>query len=202
MRSLFCLPAFFIICVVAAEAKQEQGDTVVDPRDHQSYATTQIGDAVWFAENLNYPAPGSFCQNDDAKLCDEHGRLYPWEIALSACPPGWHLSTELEWQMLEFALGMSVTELQGSNARGTDEGAKMEVGGGSGLELKYSGYRAPDGEYRRFNEAAALWTATEADYYHAWHRDIRGSRETSWRSRVHKPYAMSVRCVKNRYEPE
>jgi uncharacterized protein (TIGR02145 family) len=176
--------------------------THTDARDGREYRLVTIGAATWFAEHLNYAAPGSYCYADEPANCEEYGRLYPWEVALSACPAGWHLATELDWQLLEFEFGMAVDALEETETRGVDEGAKMEVGGGSGLELKRAGYRNPDGTYAQLGEAAALWTATEADTKNAWHRDVRSGRRESWRSREYKPYAMSVRCVENQYAPQ
>lgn len=173
-----------------------------DTRDGREYRLVTIGAAIWFAEHLNFAARGSYCYADDPANCEQYGRLYPWETALAACPAGWHLATELDWQLLEHALGMSVDALEEIETRGVDEGARMEVGGGSGLDLKRAGYRNPDGTYVRLGEAAALWTSTEADTRNAWHRDVRAGRRESWRSREYKPYAMSVRCVRNQYEPQ
>ena len=32
---------------------------------------------------------------------NEHGNLYTWEEALAACPEGWRLPTDEDWQNLE-----------------------------------------------------------------------------------------------------
>ena len=71
-----------------------QREQFVDQRDGQRYRMVEIGDATWLAGNLNYETPGSYCYGDQPANCDRHGRLYRWEAALSACPLGWHLSTE------------------------------------------------------------------------------------------------------------
>ena len=89
----------------------------LDKRDNQVYRTTQIGDQVWFAQNLNYETDSSFCFNNKLDFCAQYGRLYTWNAAVGksmeecpydsacyltnpekneapvrgACPEGWHV---------------------------------------------------------------------------------------------------------------
>jgi regulation of enolase protein 1 (concanavalin A-like superfamily) len=70
--------------------------SMTDSRDGKEYKTNphlEIDQCVWFAENLDYEAPGS-------RMCDLpgcKGRLYDWETAMTACPSGWHLPTREEF---------------------------------------------------------------------------------------------------------
>jgi uncharacterized protein (TIGR02145 family) len=53
------------------------------------------------SENLNYPtATGSLCYDNIPANCDTYGRLYKWETAMTACPNGWHLPSDDEWNVL------------------------------------------------------------------------------------------------------
>ena len=84
------------------------GDTLVDMRDGRDYATVLIREQRWMAGNLRYQPPdasGWFCYDDDPLLCEELGALYAWNTARSACPPGWHLPTESEWDRLVDGVG-------------------------------------------------------------------------------------------------
>ena len=189
----------FTLTLLLLASYSVMAQTFTDPRDGTVYRTITIGETTWFSENLNYKMDDSFCYNDDESNCKKFGRMYKWEAALNACPPGWHLSTEYEWQYIEENLGMAFEELAYRGNRGTNEGGKMKKGGQSGLDILFAGWRRKNGTYKARGENAALWTATESDFAHAWHRDIDIGDDFSFRSRVVKSYALSCRCVKNHY---
>ena len=78
---------------------------LTDPRDGQIYRTVKIGEQIWMAENLNYKTDSSYCSYDDLVYCSKHGRHYTWNVALNACPTGWHLPTWEEWEKLIDTVG-------------------------------------------------------------------------------------------------
>jgi len=47
------------------------------------------------------------------------------------CPNGWHLPNDNEWKQLEMNLGMSSTDADGTDWRGTIEGTKIKEAGNS-----------------------------------------------------------------------
>ena len=174
--------------------------TFTDARDGTSYPVVEIAGMTWMGRNLEYALTGSHCFGDDATQCAERGRLYTWDQAMRACPAGWHLTTEAEWRRLEQHLGMAPGDVQKERGRGEGLGEKLKIGGSSGLEILFAGWRGPDGAYSVGNGndvAAALWTATEADPEAAWHRDLSSKRTVIWRSKVDKPYSLSVRCARD-----
>lgn len=82
---------------------------MTDPRDGQTYAIVAIGKQVWMAENFRYDIEGSMLNPNNPS--PKYGRLYNGIAAQKACPNGWHLPTDSEWNELEMTLGMPETEI-------------------------------------------------------------------------------------------
>lgn len=71
-----------------------------DSRDSVKYKAVKIGDQWWMAENLKYKQGVAACYKNDSTICKEYGRLYSWDEAEEACPPGWHLPQVSEVETL------------------------------------------------------------------------------------------------------
>ena len=171
-------------------------NTLTDNRDGQTYKTVKIGDQVWMAENLNFETDSSFCYNDSAEYCAKYGRLYTWAAAMGACPTGWHLPSEEEWNIL-------LSEVGGQSIAGT--ALKSQSGwhdGGNGTDaFGFSALPAGrrdtvdgfsyDGEYTDF------WTTAEGGDDFAYFMFLDYYNEYMPLGGDSKNFALSVRCLKD-----
>ena len=128
-----------------------------DPRDGITYPTVILkyktdGDVTitkeWFSQNLNYESDKSFCYKSEPAYCDVFGKLYLRNVAASACPSGWHLSTSTEWQTLIAAYG-------GLGAAG----GALNENGDSGLNLQMGGFGDNGEHYQGIGANGYYWSA-------------------------------------------
>ncbi len=197
------------------------------------YATVQIGEQCWFAENLRTAQyangdsiPGGLSTsewqdgdntnlgaqaiyNNDLSILADYGRLYnsyAVNDARGLCPSGWHVPTDGEWMTLEMELGMTETEANSLNFRGTDEGAFMKslpsddpswngtnTSGFSGLA---GGQRDGWGGFYGGGYNGYFWTSS-AEGVNAWMRALYGESTAVWRNGSHRRVGFSVRCVRD-----
>jgi len=184
-----------IAAVKAKYAKVKKG-SFTDSRDGKSYKTVKFDNQTWMAENLNYNASGSKCYDNSESNCQKYGRLYDWETAKSACPKGWHLPSDEEWQILvDFAGGSSEagTILKASsgwaeNGNGTDAFGFSALPGGDGYSV---GFFYGVGEYGYW------WSATEYDASNAYGRYMVYSHADVRRVYYGKSLYSSVRCAQD-----
>jgi uncharacterized protein (TIGR02145 family) len=177
------------------KAITEKG-SFTDTRDGKVYKTVKIGIQTWMAENLNYEAEGSKCYDNNPANGQKYGRLYDWEMAKKACPPGWHLPSDEEWQeLVNFAGGKEIagTELKSasgwnSNGNGTDE---------FGFAALPGGYGSSDGGFGNVGEYGGWWSATEGIAAYAWNRNMSYSSADVSRDGNGKTILFSVRCVQD-----
>lgn len=122
-----------------------------DSRDGKQYKTEQIGSQTWMAENLDYELPHSWCYEDNSENCQKLGRLYTWDAAMKACPEGWSLPTEFDWETLK-------AFVESENGEGK-AGAALKSGG---FAAQLGGDRFND-KYQLLGKNGYYWSSTEID---------------------------------------
>jgi uncharacterized protein (TIGR02145 family) len=202
----------------------------IDLRDGHQYSVVIIGDQVWMGENLAYlpsvsfPASGSLSEpfyyvydyngTDvvSAKATvnySTYGTLYNWPAAMTACPTGWHLPTDAEWDQL----AQFISDKLGPY---TNEGTLWQKVGGHlkstygwpvgcngtddfGFSALPGGGRMPWGAFGYFGNIGYWWGFTVGDSPNAWIRFIRwdGSELHRRGNDVYKDNGYSIRCVKD-----
>ena len=169
---------------------------ITDSRDGQTYKTVTIGSQTWMAQNLNYKTANSFCYNDSTKYCEKYGRLYTWAAANTACPSGWHLPTNAEFETLFTAVGGSSnagTKLKSTSGWNEDNGTNDYS-----FSALPAGYRSAFSSYnRREGDGANFWSSTgsdSSDAYYMYLYYFGGNVELRSYS---KDNGFSVRCVKD-----
>lgn len=165
--------------VIATRAHPSQNEIVsinigktsfIDHRDSQQYEAVAIGNLWWMTRNLNYNLEGSVVYDNLPVSSWEYGRLYTWEMAKKACPDGWRLATDEEWQkMTEYFGGcddatIPFKYLDAVNAEraGTslvfDQDIRMLI---SSAGMKYS-QEIGEGRFSGASNSAYQWTSTDA----------------------------------------
>ncbi|KPK85294.1 MAG: hypothetical protein AMS27_07615 [Bacteroides sp. SM23_62_1] len=177
-----------------------QTSTFTDPRDGKEYATIQIGDQWWMAQNLNFDVYDSYCYNNSNINCQEFGKLYNWQTAITVCPEGWHLPTDKEWSEMESQIGMDFYDayINVGFMRGIPQGRELKDGGCVGFNAKLGGQRSSSGNYVQINEYGTYWTITEdeTDNNYAWVRMFNVDHPGAGRGVAAKTLYLSIRCLK------
>ena len=209
--------------------------TFVDKRDNHRYMTVKIGTQIWMAENLAYlpevspPSEYSYSEKHyyvneyegsdvgEAKSTDNYnyyGVLYNWPAAIEACPPGWHLPSQKEWdQLAEFISnengGYKKTrfnwEKVGDHLKSAGEFDEYDYWLLSLNSVPLDDYNfrgLPAGEMQLdsfYNPGAATswWSATPNGYSYAWAASIGNENYLRIDDSSPRFDGYSVRCIKD-----
>ena len=171
-----------------------------DPRDSKTYKTVEVEGQTWMAENLNYNAPGSRCYGNKLENCTKYGRLYDWATAKEACPLGWHLPSDADWQkLLDFTGGEDSTGYR-LKAKVGWNGYKEQSGNGAdnyGFSALPSGNSYHQDKFRYAGNSGHWWSATEYNTSRAYRHYMYYNKNEVDRYHSDKTLLLSVRCVQN-----
>lgn len=171
----------------------------------QEYHTVQIYSQCWLKENLNVGTMleicadqtdngylEKYCYSDNEDSCTKYGGLYQWDEmmqyttqqgARGICPPGWHVPSRDEWNVLigtvdtHYEIDVAIKDIEG--VFGFDGGTNLKSDFGwepysfghfSGNGTDYFGFTGLPGGYRDFfgcgnygnvNRRGYWWSSTE-----------------------------------------
>ncbi len=184
------------------------GTNLTDPRDNHFYPTVQIGTQCWLSTNLNFGTilassqdqrdnciAEKYCYNDSPINCTNHGGLYQWDElmlfdqtpdAQGFCPPGWHIPSENDWNIL-FTNYIS-------NAFA---GSPLKYSGFSGFNALLSGTRHMNKGWDYFGFAAFFWSSTLRSDFKAWAHGMTEDDPSVSLYPASRANAFSVRCLKD-----
>jgi uncharacterized protein (TIGR02145 family) len=172
----------------------------------QTYNTVKIGDQCWLKENLNLDTENSRTYEDDPANGQSYGRLYNWEEANSACPPGWHLPTYDDWCTLVQHVDGSATCAQETEV-GIDAGFKLKANNGwldqqsgsdqFGFRAQPAGYFSDGGSFEELGRNGRFWSSTEASDGSGsfWSMNTKTTKIVN--GKTAKGGLLSVRCIKD-----
>ena len=180
------------------------GDDLLDSRDSTTYPTVQIGTQCWMAANLDYgiEIPHTTSQRDNC-LPEKYSRpsplvprpsFYQWDELMryeetqqiqGLCPPGWHVPSEVDWNIL-FT----------NWTNNAFAGAPLKYSGYSGFNALLSGVEHFNRSWNFIDFAVMFWSSTSHGPWKAW---AHGMNEQNYSVSYYPSYranAFSVRCIK------
>ena len=191
--------------LLSVSAVNAQGGSFTDKRDGKTYRTVKIGGQTWMAENLNYKTGNSVCYDNKESNCRKYGRLYDWNTAMKACPAGWHLPSDEEWEALTDFVGgeeTAGTKLKSKTGWYTmDKGYKAATDD-YGFSALPGGLGLSDGSFYNAGSYGNWWSATENDATDARNRDMCYYFENVGWSNNNKSFLFSLRCSQDSAAPQ
>jgi uncharacterized protein (TIGR02145 family) len=207
------------------------GDGIM--HDGHDYSTVQIGDHCWFSENCRYlpsvsPSSSSSTtipsyyvfgyEGSDVAIAKSlndysvYGALYNWPAVMEPgiCPSGWHIPSDLDWQIMEISLGMSAADAASYGERGSPVGNYLKstwswYGGGNGTNSSgFNGlavgfteaYQNTSGFYD-YGYGGYWWSSSASGSSYAYYRTLYDGYDSVGRYNYNTNRGMSARCVQD-----
>lgn len=177
---------------------------ISDSRDkvgENEYFYIRKGNLDWFRNNLAWTGAGVAYECSDVTSYPL-GRYYTWNEAIDACPDGWRLPTDEEWESLGGNAGTLSADAYLNNYRMWEYWPQITRTNATGMSVIPAGYTLvgkSSPSFKRLYDYAAFWTATESasDPSQARYRYIYVEEEDVKATYGDKAsLALSVRCVR------
>lgn len=194
-----------VLCLVALAgfmtmAYSQETGSFTDSRDGKVYKTVKIGDQWWMSENLAYYA-GDECKIYESieGFLETYGYLYPYETAKVACPDGWHLPSDAEYEKLsrflggEYEAGGKLKEVGTAHWKHPNTGATNS----SGFTARSAGMHGPPSYTVYVGMMAYFWSYDETVEDTELGRALYFNKNDFTRYIMAREDPLSVRCLKD-----
>lgn len=188
-RSLF----LFLLCLVFAACKKDQGMPTVTDVDGNVYHTVKIGTQTWMVENLKTTKlndkslitnisgdvewtsaqEAAYCwYNNDIANKTPYGALYNWAAVNTGklAPKGWHVATKADWETLLDFIGGATGAAPKLREKGLAHWQTPNVVATDEYKFRLlpNGSRNAAGEFNGlFGSSAYIWSSTPLNNFQA-----------------------------------
>jgi len=196
--------------------------SIVDSRNARNYPTVAIKNQNWLSCNLSYiPAvspsrrgsetsPHYYVYNYEGNTPSAasgtdnyliYGVLYNWEAARTACPKGWHLPSDSEWDTLITYLGYYPADLMKETGTDLWSGDNARATNASGFNVRPGGFRRYFSDFASsfysINQEAFFWSSSENGPLDASALSLSYTSSNVARYVYFKSNGLSVRCLQD-----
>jgi len=199
--------------------------SVVSDIEGNIYNLIRIGKQLWMKENLKVIhyrngdtipnvtdgtawmnlTTGAYCDYDNTPdNSTTYGKLYNWYAVADSrnvCPTGWHVPTNVEWNILSDYLGGRIVAGDKLKETGTAHWVSPNTGAtnSGGFTALPGGGRYDPGNFWNIGYHANWWSSTEYDFdtNKARHQNVRYDNSYLGESPYVKQAGFSVRCVRD-----
>ncbi len=206
----------------AKNAEGTHAGSMVDPRNGRTYPTVSIKNQNWMAANLSYiPAVSSSKRGSETnphyyvydyegsfpsvasgtENYQIYGVLYNWKAARTACPKGWHLPSDSDWDTLISYLGNFPADLMKETGTDRWSGDNARATNLSGLNVRPGGFRRYfselDSNFYCIFQEAFFWSSFESGPLEASALSLSYTSSNVSRYLFFKSNGLSVRCLRD-----
>jgi uncharacterized protein (TIGR02145 family) len=164
------------------------GDSISNLIDSMSWENSTVGLWCYYNNDVQFNIP--------------YGKLYNWYTAAdarNACPIGWHVASNWDWQLLTNYLGtinlgglmksIDSTYWQSPNLNATNESGFSGLPGGTRSGTSNNFYY--------LGQTGIWWSSTQATSLTGWYRLLSFNSNNLHGSCFNKNLGLSIRCVKD-----
>lgn len=194
---------------IKGRASDDYGEASVVSFGQDNYFYTTVGGVSWLCENL-WTSDNGVSYNDYSILDSIYGRYYSWEDAQSACPNGWRLPSETDWEHLATSLNAEKSGDKYLKINGKLLAADAECNGVAMWEWWPRGDETPSGfdalptgyvnlvnkSWNGLNVYAAFWTSNEENGLGVYRYMTVDGADLMKGTQSKTDFGASVRCIK------